>query len=57
MIGDEMIKCVMCGRERKLSMARSNKFCGGKCLKDWEAKNPGKSPEMAERSSNHISRK
>ena len=38
--GEEKVKCIVCGRERKLSLMRSNKFCTQRCINQWSEKNP-----------------
>lgn len=42
------MKCVTCARERKLKLAKSDKFCTLRCMKSWMESNPGRKPEDAE---------
>ena len=37
--GEEKVKCLMCGRERKPSLMRSNQFCTQRCINAWAEKN------------------
>ena len=32
----DRMTCIQCGRERALSMARSDQFCGQRCITTWE---------------------
>lgn len=41
------MKCVQCGRERKIGMARTDKFCTQRCIINWLEANPEKSVEDA----------
>ena len=41
------MKCVQCGRERKIGMARTEKFCTQRCIINWLEANPDKSVEDA----------
>ena len=36
------MKCVQCGRERKMNMARTDKFCTQRCIINWLEANPDK---------------
>ena len=41
------MKCVQCGRERKIGMARTEKFCTQRCIINWLEANPDKNVEDA----------
>ena len=41
------MKCVECGRERKIGMARTEKFCTQRCIINWLEANPDKNVEDA----------
>ena len=41
------MKCVQCGRERKIGMARTDKFCTQRCIINWLEANPDKNVEDA----------
>ena len=41
------MKCVMCTRQRKRNLAKSDKFCTLRCMTMWQESNPGKSPNDA----------
>ena len=43
----KMMKCCQCGRERKLTIARTDKFCTQRCLKLWEERHPSGDPDTA----------
>jgi len=42
-----MMRCEQCGRERKLNVARTNRFCAQRCIVDWLRDNPEKTPKDA----------
>lgn len=35
----EKVKCVVCGKERKRSLMRSNRFCTQRCINQWSEQN------------------
>jgi hypothetical protein len=37
--GDDKVKCIVCGRERKPSLMRSAQFCTQRCINAWSEKN------------------
>ena len=41
------MKCLQCNRERKVSVARTDKFCTQRCITLWKDANPGKDPDQA----------
>jgi hypothetical protein len=41
------MKCVQCGRERKIGMARTDKFCTQRCIINWLEAHPEKSVDDA----------
>lgn len=41
------MKCVQCGRERKIGMARTEKFCTQRCIINWLEAHPDKGVEDA----------
>ena len=41
------MKCVQCGRERKVGMARTDKFCTQRCIINWLEAHPEKSVDDA----------
>lgn len=45
LIGELTMKCIHCGRERKIGMARTEKFCTQRCIVNWLELNPNKSVE------------
>ena len=46
------MKCVQCNRERKLSVARTPKFCTQRCIMQWLLEHPDKTPKDAVGDSN-----
>ena len=47
------MKCIVCGRERKQGIVRSDKFCSQRCSNQWSEKNsspetPGKTGAESE---------
>ena len=46
------MKCVQCNRERKLSVARTPKFCTQRCIMQWLRDHPDKTPKDAVGDSN-----
>ena len=48
LFGDFDMKCLVCGRQRKLSVARSDKFCSRRCIQQWSEAHPGEEPEGSE---------
>ncbi|XP_011405944.2 PREDICTED: uncharacterized protein LOC105313871 isoform X2 [Amphimedon queenslandica] len=44
----DSMKCVVCTRERKIKLAKTDKFCTLRCMKAWLEQNPGKNPDTAE---------
>ena len=46
-LAGKMMKCCQCGRERKLTIARTDKFCTQRCLKLWEERHPGQDADGA----------
>ena len=45
--GDLKMKCLFCGRQRKLAVARSEKFCTQRCIQQWSEAHPGEDPEAS----------
>ena len=45
--GDFKMKCLFCGRQRKLAVARSEKFCTQRCIQQWSEAHPGEDPEAS----------
>ena len=46
-VGEATMKCVQCGRERKVGMARTEQFCTQRCIIHWLEANPDKNYEDA----------
>ena len=44
----DRMACIQCGRERALSMARTDQFCTQRCITSWEATNSSKQPVLQE---------
>ena len=47
LISELTMKCVQCGRERKVGMARTEKFCTQRCIINWLEAHPDKNVEDA----------
>ena len=42
------MRCVQCGRERSIALARSSKFCTQRCTVQWVEATPPKAPEAVD---------
>ena len=54
--GEDKVKCIVCGRERKPSLMRSSQFCTQRCINSWTERNgKGAEPQSSTTSSSRRS--